>query len=89
MKIVCYSYIRYNIYKQTNDIIGNQNLDTLKNIMRSIFLKYSKNNKNNIKSQIYDLDKIVIDYCINEIKGSIISYKKYMEEDFKDMSFKY
>ena len=33
--------IRYDIFKQTNNIIGNQDLDTLKNIMRSIFLKYS------------------------------------------------
>ena len=72
--------IRYNVYNKTERVIDQQNIDTLKNIMRSIFLKFSKNRKDNLKQQINDLDNIVIDYCVNEIVGSLKGYLKYMED---------
>ena len=72
--------IRHSIYLKTNYIIDTQNIDTIKNIMRAIFLKFSKNNKENIKNQIYELDKIVIDFCVKEIIPSLESYLKYVED---------
>ena len=72
--------IRYNIFQKTNKVISDPNLDTLKNVMRAIFLKFSKNLKTDIKKQIYDLDEIVIKFCIKEISGSLTSYLKYIED---------
>tara|TARA_R110002072_G_scaffold100929_2_gene222497 strand:- start:218 stop:697 length:480 start_codon:yes stop_codon:yes gene_type:complete len=72
--------IRHGVFKKTNYIIDKQNIDSIKNIMRSIFLKFSKNNKEDLKNQIYDLDQIVIDLCVKEIIPSLESYLKYIED---------
>ena len=72
--------IRYNVFNKTDKVIDQQSIDTLKNIMRSIFLKFSKNRKENIKQQITDLDNIVINYCVTEIIGSLESYLIYMKD---------
>ena len=72
--------IRYRIFKITNNVVEAPDLDTLKNVMRSIFLKFSKNLKTNIKNQISDLDEIVIEFCVKEMSGSLTSYLKYIED---------
>ena len=77
---IIHDNIRHSVYLSTNYIIDTQNMDTLKNIMRAIFLKYSKNNKDNIKNQIYELDQIVIEFCVKEIIPSLESYLKYVED---------
>ena len=50
--------LRYGVYEKSNNqfIIGQQNIDELKIIMRSIFLQNSKNLSNNIAQQINDLN---------------------------------
>jgi hypothetical protein len=72
--------IRHAVFLKTNYIIDNQNIDSIKNIMRSIFLKFSKNNKEYLKNQIFILDQIVIDFCVKEIIPSLESYLKYIED---------
>ena len=72
--------IRYNVYKQTNNIIDYQNLDTLKNIMRAIFLKYSENRKEDLKNQILTLNDIVINFCVKEVTSGLDSYLKYIRD---------
>ena len=54
------------VYKKSNNQfqIGYQNQDTLKIIMRSIFLQHSKNLSTNITQQVEHLNKLVLDYCI-------------------------
>jgi hypothetical protein len=72
--------IRAGIYKKSNGqfTISNQDEDTLKIIMRSIFLQNSVNQPNNIKEQIQQLNKIVLDYCIPQIYGEVQGYKQYI-----------
>jgi len=60
--------------------IGKQDEDTLKIIMRSIFLQNSKNNNINIPGQIEILNKHVLDYCIPQIYGEAQGYIKYKND---------
>ena len=51
--------IRAGVYKRSNGqyTIGPQDCDSLKIIMRSVFLQYSANQPNNITEQIAELNK--------------------------------
>lgn len=60
--------------------IGKQDEDTLKIIMRSIFLQNSKNNNINIPGQIEVLNKHVLSYCIPQIYGEAQGYIKYKND---------
>jgi len=69
----------YNISNKRFEI-NKQDEDTLKIIMRSIFLQNSKNNANDIKNQINILNKHVLDYCIPQIYGEAQGYIKYKND---------
>lgn len=69
-------YIKSN--KQYN--IGYQCTDTLKTIMRSIYLTYSINNSNNILSQVQNLNNLVLEYSVNQIIGEATGYLKYLND---------
>ena len=60
--------------------IGKQDEDTLKIIMRSIFLQNSKNNNINIQGQIDVLNKHVLNYCIPQIYSEAQGYIKYKND---------
>lgn len=74
--------IRAGVYRKSNSqyIIPSQNTDTLKIIMRSIFLQHSSNGAENITGQIQELNKMVLDYAIPQVYGSAISYNKYLRD---------
>ena len=74
--------IRYGVYTKSNNqfLIGIQNVDELKIIMRSIYLQNSKNLPNNITNQINELNNKVLDYAINQIYGEAESYMKYKRD---------
>lgn len=74
--------IRAGVYKKSNGmyIIGNQDCDELKIIMRSIFLQYAKNLPTNIKQQIQDLNNLVLDYSIKQVYGEAEGYMKYKQD---------
>ena len=60
--------------------ISPQCTDTLKIIMRSVFLSYSANKPDDIALQIQALNKIVLDYCIPQVHGEAQGYMKYLED---------
>jgi hypothetical protein len=72
--------IRAGVYEKSNGkyIIGNQECETLKIIMRSLFLQYSANQPNNIKAQVEQLNAMVLDYCIPQVYGEAQGYHKYI-----------
>jgi hypothetical protein len=74
--------IRSGVYKKSNEqyIIAPQDYDSLKIIMRSIFLQHSANLPNNITHQINELNKIVLDYCIHQVYSEAQSYMKYIDD---------
>lgn len=79
--------IRYGVYKKSHNkyIIKEQDVDTLKIIMRSIYLQNSKNQPDNITQQIKELNDIVIKYCVHQLYGEADGYIKY-KRDVSTMS---
>jgi len=74
--------IRSGVYKKSNSqyVIGPQDCDTLKIIMRSIFLQYSANLPNNISEQVNELNKMVLDYCVQQVYSEAQGYIKYIND---------
>jgi len=74
--------IRAGVYRKSGEtqIIGEQDYDTLKIIMRSIFLENAKNSPNNISSQIKELNQIVLNYCIEQIMVELKGYMIYLKD---------
>jgi len=70
------------VYKQSGGRyqIGYQDLDTLKIIMRSIFLQHSSNLKTNIAGQIHSLNSKVLKYCVPQICGEAAAYIQYKND---------
>ena len=74
--------IRHAIYNVSNGqfTIGEQDNDTLKVIMRAIYLQNSLNLKCNIKAQIQSLNQLVLNYCVPQIYGEVKGYVKFKED---------
>ena len=74
--------IRAGVFKRSNGqyTIGPQDCDSLKTIMRSVFLQYSANQPNNITQQIEQLNKMVLDYCIQQVYSEAQGYMKYIDD---------
>ena len=58
--------------------IGPQDCDSLKIIMRAIFLQYSANLEQNIAGQIQQLNQMVLDYAVPKVYGEAQGYIKYL-----------
>jgi hypothetical protein len=74
--------IRYNVYEKSNKkhIIDKQSDIELEIIMRSIYLQHSPNLPNKIKEQIEYLDKLVTDWCVENIIPELDQYFGYIKE---------
>ena len=74
--------IRAGVYNRSNGqyVIGPQDCDSLKIVMRSVFLQYSANQPNNYQQQISQLNKIVLEYCIQQVYSEAQGYMKYVDD---------
>lgn len=74
--------IRAGVYQRSNSqyVIGPQDCDSLKIIMRSVFLQHAANQFDNITAQIEELNKIVLDYCIQQVYSEAQGYMKYVDD---------
>jgi hypothetical protein len=74
--------IRAGVYDKSNGqfTIGDQDSDTLKIIMRSIFLQNAANQPTDIKKQVKQLNKIVFDYAVPQVYSEAIGYNKYLSD---------
>ena len=74
--------IRAGVYEKSDGkyVIAQQSDTQLKMIMRGIFLQQSKNNKDNIKEQIRELNQHVLDYCIPKIYSEAKGYLQYLKD---------
>jgi hypothetical protein len=57
--------------------IGRQSDQELTIIMRSIYFQYGKNNNFNVIEQVRELNRIVINWCVDEIITNINQYMNY------------
>jgi hypothetical protein len=48
--------------------------------MRSVFLQNAANQPNNIKQQVAELNKMVLDYCIQQVYSEAQGYMKYIND---------
>lgn len=74
--------IRAGVYKRSNGqyVIGPQDCDALKIVMRSVFLQYSANKKGHIAEQVLALNQMVLNYCIQQVYGEAQGYLKYLDD---------
>ena len=74
--------IRAGVYKHSNGqyVIGVQDCDSLKIIMRSVFLQNSLNKETDISDQIKALNKLVLDYCVKQVYSEAQGYMKYIDD---------
>ena len=74
--------IRSGVYQRSNGqyMIGSQDCDSLKIVMRSVFLQHAANQLNNIPQQIAELNKIVLNYCIQQVYSEAQGYMKYVDD---------
>ena len=70
------------VYQKSNGqyIIGQQDCDSLKIIMRSVFLQHAANKPFDISGQIRELNKIVLNYCIQQVYSEAQGYMKYLDD---------
>ena len=74
--------IRSGVYHKSNGqyTIGSQDCDSLKIVMRSVYLQNAANQPNNITEQIAELNKIVLNYCIQQVYSEAQGYLKYIDD---------
>jgi hypothetical protein len=74
--------IRAGVYKLSDDKINvpPQNMDTLKIIMRSVYLQYAEHYPKDIKKQVEYLNRIVLDYSVPNVYNEAVAYMKYVQD---------
>ena len=74
--------MKVGVYNLSNKqyVIGKQDPDNLKIIMRTIFIEKSKNQPNNITEQIRELNQFVLDYSVPQIYNELVGYYKYKRD---------
>ena len=74
--------IRAGVYEKSNGqyVIGPQDCDSLKIVMRSVFLQNASNQPNNITKQIDELNKMVLNFCIQQVYSEAQGYMKYIDD---------
>lgn len=74
--------IRAGVYRKSNGqyTIGSQDCDSIKIIMRGIYLQYSINQPTDISNQIEDLNDMVLNYCIPKVYLEAQGYLKYLSD---------
>jgi len=74
--------IRYGVYVKSNRqyIVAEQDCDSLKIIMRSIFLQYASNQMKHISDQIRELNQMILNYCIAQVYSEAQGYMTYLND---------
>jgi hypothetical protein len=74
--------IRAGVYKMSNDkyIVAPPNTDTLKIIMRSVYLQNAEHIPNKVTEEIEKLNQIVLDYAIPSTYNEAVGYEKYCQD---------
>lgn len=74
--------LRAGVYKKSENrfVVAPQNIDTLKVIMRSIYLQYAEHYADNITGQVERLNQLVLDYAIPSVFNEAVGYVKYCQD---------
>lgn len=71
--------IRAGVYEMSEKkfVIAPQNVDTLKIVMRSIYLQYSEHREYDVTREIERLNNLVLNYCVPTVFSEAVGYQKY------------
>lgn len=74
--------IRYRVYKNTNLVVDYQSPQELFIIMRSILLQHAnfKIGQAELIQEVQKLNKLVVDYCENEVSSNVLQYQGYLND---------
>lgn len=72
------------VYKKTNGqyLISKQNENDLKSIMQSILFQYPQSKNLSIKTQIQQLNNLVVGSAIKDVMSELICYDSYINQLF-------
>ena len=74
--------IKAGVYKRSHDrfVVSDQDEDTLKIIMRSIYFQYGRNLPDTIVEQVSKLNNRVLEYAIHTVYNEAVAYMKYKHD---------
>jgi hypothetical protein len=74
--------LRAGVYKMSSDqfVIPPQNMDTLKTIMRSVYMQYAEHYEDKITQQVEKLNELVWDYAVPSVYNETMAYMKYLQD---------
>jgi Family of unknown function (DUF5761) len=74
--------IRAGVYKMSEGKLNvpPQNIDTLKIIMRSIYLQYAEHYPKDITGQVEYLNSLVLEYAVTSVYNEAVGYLKYVQD---------
>ena len=75
--------IRREVYEKSREkqwVIGPQDIDELKIIMRALYLRYALNLPDNVQRQVEDLNRTVLDYAVPRIMSEVQYYFHYLDD---------
>lgn len=74
--------LRKAIYDKSNGqyVIGEQDVDELHIIMRGMYLQHARNLLTAVSEQISELNKLVLNYCVQQVYGECQGRIKYLND---------
>jgi len=74
--------LRAGVYEMSSQkyVVPPQNIDTLKIIMRSMFLQYAEHKTDNITQQVERLNRLVLEYAVPNVYNETDGYIKYCRD---------
>jgi|TARA_B100001057_G_C22613175_1_gene857407 hypothetical protein len=74
--------LRAGVYNMSDKkyVVAPQNIDTLKIIMRSIFLQHAQQTEDGIKEEVTRLNSMVLEYAIPNVYNEVEGYIKYCRD---------
>ncbi len=75
--------IRREVYEKSKEkqwVIGPQDIDELKIIMRALYLRYALNLPDNVQRQVEDLNRTVLDWAVPRIMSEVQYYFHYLDD---------
>jgi len=79
---ILHNAMRAGVYERSGNkfVISEQDTDTLKVIMRSVYLQHAKNRPDDIQNQVSELNQVVTVHCTNQLMGEFEGYVKYKSD---------
>jgi len=74
--------IRAGVYARSNNeyVIPPQNIDVLKNVMRTMYMQYANHTTKDITKEVERLNQTVWDYIVPSVYGELMGYMKYLQD---------